>query len=50
MGHSELLNSLKAADFALFGASWWPRASYERLRIVTFLITWVSNQNVHKAQ
>lgn len=41
MGHSPLLKSLKAADFGLFGATWWPRASFERLRICTFLATWV---------
>ena len=32
---------LKAFDFALFGATWWPHASLERLRIVTYLVTWV---------
>jgi hypothetical protein len=41
MGHSRLLKSLKAADFGLFGATWWPRASWERLRTVTYLATWV---------
>lgn len=42
MSHSPKLDSLKAADFGYFGATWWPRASYERLRIVTFLAAWVS--------
>lgn len=42
MSHNPKLDSLKAADFGYFGATWWPRASYERLRIVTFLAAWVS--------
>ena len=41
MGHSSKLEALKAADFGYFGATWWPRARYERLRIVTFLAAWV---------
>ena len=41
MSHSSKLETLKAADFAYFGATWWPRARYERLRIVTFLAIWV---------
>lgn len=46
MGHSPLLKSLKAADFGLFGATWWPRASFERLRIVTFFATWVRTLSI----
>ena len=41
MSHSPKLEALKVADFAYFGATWWPRARYERLKIVTFLATWV---------
>lgn len=32
---------MKAADAALFGASWWPYASYETLKIATYLSIWV---------
>lgn len=32
---------MKAADAALFGASWWPYASFEKLRIATYLSIWV---------
>jgi hypothetical protein len=28
---------MKAADAALFGASWWPYADFETLRIATYL-------------
>lgn len=35
------IKTLKAADFGYFGATWWPRATYERLRILTFLAVWV---------
>ena len=35
------LESLKAADFGLFGATLWPFASLDRLRVVTYLSTWV---------
>lgn len=35
------LARLKAADFALFGSSWWPQAGIEELRIVTFLAIWL---------
>ena len=41
MSHSSKLDSLKAADFGYFGATWWPRARYERLKIVTLLAVWV---------
>ncbi|KAF6228249.1 hypothetical protein HO133_007979 [Letharia lupina] len=41
MSHSPKLETLKAADFGYFGATWWPRATYERLRIVTFLAAWL---------
>lgn len=43
MGHSSKLEALKAADFAYFGATWWPQARYDRLRIVTFLAIWVGS-------
>ena len=42
MGHSSNLKGLKAADFAYFGATWWPRARYDRLKILTFYTIWVS--------
>ena len=42
MGHNPRLEALKAADFAHFGATWWPHASYDRLKVVTFLAVWVS--------
>ena len=35
------VRTLKAADFAYFGATWWPRAPYSRLRILTFLAIWI---------
>lgn len=41
MGHSQVLPALKTADFGLFGATWWPEASWERLRIATYLAAWV---------
>ena len=41
MPESPSLSSLKASDFALFGASWWPRAKFDRLKTVTYLATWV---------
>lgn len=41
MSHNHKLEALKAADFAYFGATWWPQASYDRLKIVTFLSIWV---------
>lgn len=46
MGHSHRLESLKAADFGLFGATWWPRASFERLKIATYLAGWVRTQPI----
>jgi len=42
LSNSKSLESLKSADFGLFGATWWPNASLERLRIVTYLAVWVS--------
>ena len=38
---SRKVRALKAADFAYFGATWWPRAPYSRLRILTFLASWI---------
>ena len=38
--HPKLEKMLKA-DYALFGATWWPQASFERLRIATYLSLWV---------
>ena len=36
------LKKLNAADYGLFGATWWPCAGLTRLRIATFLSIWVS--------
>lgn len=33
---------MKAADFALFGASWWPYAPLEELKTATCLAIWVN--------
>ncbi|KAL8861149.1 MAG: hypothetical protein Q9178_002365 [Gyalolechia marmorata] len=41
MSHNPKLETFKAADFAYFGATWWPHASYDRLKVVTFLAIWV---------
>jgi hypothetical protein len=35
---------MRAADAALFGASWWPYASFETLKIATYLSIWVRLQ------
>lgn len=35
------IESLKAADIGYFGASWWPRAPYDRLRIMAFVSLWI---------
>ena len=35
------LKKLKRGDYGLFGASWWPFASLQRLRIATYLALWV---------
>ncbi|KAI0833178.1 terpenoid synthase [Hypoxylon sp. FL0890] len=35
------LRRLRASNIALFGASWWPYASYEALEIVTCLSIWL---------
>ncbi len=50
MGHSHRLKSLKDADFGLFGATWWPRASFERLKIATYLAGWVRTQPIDSIQ
>ena len=39
--YSRKIRALKAADFGYFGATWWPRAPYSRLRVLTFLSTWI---------
>ncbi|KAF2008694.1 terpenoid synthase [Aaosphaeria arxii CBS 175.79] len=36
-----MLAGLQASDFGLFGATWWPCAPFERLRIVTYLAVWL---------
>ncbi|KUJ16791.1 terpenoid synthase [Mollisia scopiformis] len=32
---------LKTADFALFGAMWWPTANFDELRILIFWAVWI---------
>ncbi|KAI9725876.1 MAG: hypothetical protein M1828_002505 [Chrysothrix sp. TS-e1954] len=41
MSHSGSLELLKISGFALFGATWWPRAEYHRLKIATYLAIWL---------
>lgn len=41
MGHCVKLTALKASDFGYFGATWWPCATFERLKVTTLLATWV---------
>lgn len=36
------IEKLKAAEFGLLGATWWPLASCERLKVATYLTVWVS--------
>ena len=40
------LKKMKAADAALFGASWWPYASFETLKFATYLSIWVGVKHV----
>ena len=42
LSHSSKLKNFKTTDFALFGITWWPHASYQCLKIITFLTAWVS--------
>ncbi|KAF2655196.1 terpenoid synthase [Lophiostoma macrostomum CBS 122681] len=35
------LDAFLDSDFGLFGATWWPCASFEQLRIVTYLAVWL---------
>ncbi|KAL8833601.1 MAG: hypothetical protein Q9170_004184 [Blastenia crenularia] len=44
LGDSKLLQPLRTADFGFFGATWWPEADWERLKIATYLATWVGSQ------
>ncbi|KAF2110741.1 isoprenoid synthase domain-containing protein [Lophiotrema nucula] len=37
----KVLAALQKADFGYFGATWWPHARFERLKIVTYLIIWL---------
>lgn len=41
MKDSTKVESLKAADIGYWGATWWPQAKYERLRIATLFVAWV---------
>ncbi|KAF2008972.1 terpenoid synthase [Aaosphaeria arxii CBS 175.79] len=38
---SKILKALQASDFGLFGATWWPFADFEQLKIVTFFAIWL---------
>jgi hypothetical protein len=35
------LNALQASDFGFFGATWWPSANFDELRICTYLAIWL---------
>ena len=37
----QILQALKGSDFGLFGATWWPDAQFDKLRIVTYLAVWL---------
>lgn len=37
----DALDEIQLADFAFFGATWWPCASLEKLRIVTYFAIWL---------
>lgn len=37
----KMLDRLLASDFALFGATLWPCASFEKLKIITYLVVWL---------
>ena len=37
----KILKALQASDFGLFGATWWPAAKFDKLRIVTYLAVWL---------
>jgi hypothetical protein len=36
-----MLDGLLASDFALFGATLWPCASFDSLKIITYLVIWL---------
>ncbi|KAL1594623.1 hypothetical protein SLS60_010384 [Paraconiothyrium brasiliense] len=37
----KVLSALQRSDFGLFGATWWPQAKLDRLKIVTYLAVWL---------
>ncbi|KAF3047863.1 terpene cyclase [Didymella keratinophila] len=37
----KMLDGLLASDFALFGATLWPCASFDSLKIITYLVIWL---------
>ena len=37
----KVLDELQISNFGLFGATWWPCATFEKLRIVTYLSIWL---------
>jgi hypothetical protein len=36
-----MLKALQGSDFGLFGATWWPCAKFDKLRICTYLAVWL---------
>lgn len=40
------LRKMRLADAALFGASWWPYAPFEQLRMATYLSIWVCKEMI----
>jgi hypothetical protein len=36
-----MLKALQRSDFGLFGATWWPCANFDELRICTYLAVWL---------
>lgn len=41
MAPGRSLDAFQASDFGLMSSTWWPCASFDKLRIVTYLITWL---------
>ncbi|KAI4182232.1 MAG: hypothetical protein L6R41_006112 [Letrouitia leprolyta] len=41
LSHNSKIKTLRAADFAYFGATWWPQAYYDRLKACTLLAAWL---------
>lgn len=41
LSHNSKIKSLRGADFGYFGATWWPQASYDRLKTCTLVAVWL---------